>query len=83
MGLFKRWAFEAAQKKAALKGLFDKEELTEGFHLGAFLLGFSTFGIGYLVCLFVAKDSNFTKWCGLGATISLALAGAAFASMRL
>ena len=71
LNLFQRRAFKAAQRKAMKHGIFEKEELTEGFHSGAFLLGFFTLGIGYLVCLVVAKDSNFTKWCGIGASAVL------------
>lgn len=69
MHLFQRLIFKAEQKRLMhnlRRGPFNKEELTEGFNLGAFLLGFFTLGIGTLIVLFFGKDENFYRWCRWG-----------------
>ena len=88
MKLMEKIAFKAGQRKLKnninrdgtldkrfLKKINKAEDVTKGFHLGGFALGFLLFLIGVLIAYLIKDDkkSARVKWAWIGAALSLVI----------
>ena len=88
MKLMEKIAFKSGQKrlrdninrdgtldKRFLKKINKADDVTKGFHLGGFALGFLLFLIGVLIAYLIKDDkkSARVKWAWIGAALSLVL----------
>lgn len=72
MNFFEKISFKATKKRVERK-LSRAENLTSGFNLGGFVLGFLVGLIGVLLAYVFSKDKNLRKWSWIGWGASLVL----------
>jgi len=77
MNFAERFAFKITKKRFEKK-LAMAEDLSSGFNIGGFALGFFLGLIGVLIAYIFIKDANLRKWSwiGLGVVVAIAIIAA-------